>query len=766
MAPLNRFLLLLLAVPLLPACGTSQAAERGPKEIFRLDLEARPKTPIAEKPALVREWSGPDLRDLKPNRGSQVDYAKGELHLGADVRRLDLLTEDCGAFDRVVLEVRAKGGRVKLRFENEKGKQVAVSDGATDLPHVASRFQTVMIEVPSVLPHSEEVHAVVLQLAGCPEPPVIRSLRLLHSEPERWLPPAETPALVMMKTDGRLAMGLSSRMPLETTLTEEESRGALAFACGIPAYLEREGVRAKLVVTLADRDHADAWIERFDIPVGEWSSQTYWPPEEAQGRELELRFSIETRGTSSDGDDLVTCALSRPIVEGVSLHPSTVLLITSDTHRGDHIGMAPEHLAKTPFLDSLAARGVLFDDCQSEGNNTNPTHISIMTGLPIRDHGVIGNDASVGEGVTTLAERFAQSGYQTFAAVSAIHLTWSGCEQGFDRLSAPRGLQHDSRETIAVLDRWLEDSPHRSLFIWLHSFDPHTPYTPPDSFERMYWNEKKLRGPKPEGEHPSWGKDIEDLREVIARYKGEISYFDTQLEKLFEDWPRLNDATLAFIGDHGENMIHPTEKWSWSHRGLSRDTLHVPLLLTWPGAPEAVRVSRPVQQHDVGRTLLDLAGLPEVEFPGRNLVLLSRENPEEVGDIPLFAVGANALFASVRRGPWLLVQGLYTDKRIKGKRVPLHLVKLYDITKDPGCRNDLAPQNHELACEMRTLLVRWLEEADVEGWNKDGLRGDSETRKKLASLGYSSSSALPSDNPWINPTCTCEFCTRFPLIDD
>jgi arylsulfatase A-like enzyme len=749
----------LLALSCLAACGGSGSVDPESVRLVRVDLHPASPTEVASPPVEIRRWEGASLEELRPNRGSTVELVENALVLGEDTKRLTLSGLEGTEFDRVGLAITARGGRMKLGFSNARGVRIAQTPDSQDLPRNGRQEVTVVVDAQFLRPHAGSVDTIQLQFSACPKPPKITSVFLLRAEPESWLPSPDHPQQVMLGKDGRLASALSTRMALTASLTADETGGGLSFAFGIPPFLRRHAEGAELLLTVADRQNGRMWRERYDIPVGEWSSQTFWPPRDVTGSELELRFELR----SPSAGEVVTCALSQPILEGNKKQPSTVLLITSDTHRADHMGMAPSSLAKTPFLDGLARRGVLFDDCQAEGNNTNPTHVSIMTGVSVRDHGIIGNDTSVGRGIETLTECFAKEGYQTFAALSATHLVWSGCEQGFDRVSYPTLPQHDSKETLKVLSSWLDESKHRQLFVWLHSFDPHAPYSPPAPWDKMYVRE--FEGPKPEGSRPKWASEVDDLREVIARYQGEVTYFDSQLQALFHDHPRLDDAVIAMVGDHGENFIHPEENWSWSHHGLSKNTLHVPLLFTWPGAPAAERVSRPVQQRDLGRTLLDIAGLGRVEFPGDNLLALAMEDPEEVGELPRFAIAGNAYSASVRRGNWMLVQGLYMKAREEGKRKSSHEVALYDTDKDPGCLVNLANENHELVCTLRTEVVRWLQEARIGTWGVGESIRDSASLKDLESLGYVATVALPDNNPWIDPSCDCEHCAAHPLVD-
>ena len=764
-----RLLLTSLLFLGLGACGGSSKQEAyAESSLTRLATTATGATDINLEKQVVAEWSGRKLLQFDANRGGSVKFEDGRLKVSPKTSRLTLgKLPAVGPFDQILIQLRGAGGRLHVSLLGSKGKELIRTRDTTDLPRNARRKSSVvLVEFAQARPFTVNANALALIIAkpgkeGSPErrgymAPEIESIHLLRSEPEAWLPAPDEPELFPIGIDERRCVGLTARRPLKVTIPEDLSDAGLNLAFGVPEFLRTKVKQLKLKLTIADRARADVWEQSFDVPVGEWSEVTYWPHADAHGRDLEVTFSL------NDDVETAACAFAVPSVARLESDPKTVLLVTSDTHRGDQLGLLGKGRTRTPFLDKIAERGYLFLDCNSEANNTNPTHVSIFTGVPVRDHGVIGNDTPVTEAAVTLAEAFRDGGYHTYAATSAVHLGWSGCTQGFDRFSAPIAPQHDSKTTIAMLSKWLEHADERSVFLWLHSFDPHAPYTPPGQYRNMYWKEPK--GDAPDVEPPSWAAGVDDVRKLIAQYRGEVTYFDAALEMLFRDHPRLDQGVIAIIGDHGENMIHPRDNWGFSHRGLSMDTLHVPLLLTFPGASTAVRVDRPVRQRDLGRTMLDVAGLAGIEFPGENLLTQAQEDPDEAGDLTRFAIAGNAFFASVRKQDWLLVQGLYTDERDGRLRVKLHTVALYDLGKDPSCLEDLAADNHELACSLRTELVAWLTEADLMGWATGDTKQDAATLAHLASLGYSASTALDEDNPWIDPDCACEHCAAFPLV--
>jgi arylsulfatase A-like enzyme len=232
-------------------------------------------------------------------------------------------------------------------------------------------------------------------------------------------------------------------------------------------------------------------------------------------------------------------------------------------------------------------------------------------------------------------------------------------------------------------------------------------------------------------------------------YRGEISYLDSQLKKLLE-LERVRQGIVAFTADHGENLGHHGD-W-WNHGGLYPSTLHVPLILRWPGAPGGTRLDRAVQNEDLGRTLLDLSGLEATPFPGTSLLAAASEGR------PRFAIASGKLQASVTLGPHHLIMTLRRHRLFSGAGPlrELHQLELFDLERDPLCERDLVTEEPETAARLRALLVDWLIDAPSAGWAETGRSLDDEMRQSLAELGYTV--GAEDDEELFDPDCACERC--------
>ncbi len=311
------------------------------------------------------------------------------------------------------------------------------------------------------------------------------------------------------------------------------------------------------------------------------------------------------------GAGLVAVAVA--LLGGCAPPRPNFLLVTLDTTRADAIGAWSGRAGVTPHLDALAGEAVRFDRAYSVTPLTIPAHSSIMTGLYPPRHGVRDNgDYFLGDDADTLAERLAGSGYRTAAAVAAEVTShhW-GFAQGFDAFFDDMGAtQRDrwrvSRPGGAVVDDalgWLGGQPADApWFLWVHLFDAHAPYEPPEPYAARFPGDP---------------------------YRGEVAYADSQVGRLLDALAARADydhTWIVVVADHGEGLGEHGEA---THGVLLYDpTVHVPLIVRPPGGRAAV-VSTPTSLVDLVPTLLTLAGLPASGLDGRNLVPQLRGDPPD-----------------------------------------------------------------------------------------------------------------------------------------
>lgn len=571
--------------------------------------------------------------------------------------------------------------------------------------------------------------------------------------------PTQTGELVLIGNTTHRAVGLSSHHPLESTF-EATPHSRLAFSFGVPLELRHSDRAPELHLRVAASGQ-EPLTKSFPIDIeGDGSGwQTGTLDLGARSGLLTAHFSLEGPKNTE-----TLCALGELSLQQLGESPPTVLLITSDTHRSDYVGFSNSGVeVRTPILDALAKKGLVFEDCATSTNVTNPSHVALMTGTSVAQTALVGNDTPLAEIAPTLAEAFRDGGFATWAALSANHLghSKSGLGQGFERMSTPTAFQRNSPQTIAEFTRWLPDAKGQPLFLWLHLFDVHAPYAPPDDWKNMYYPE----GADPYDESlpvlpnyasPKWDRQVRDLAYFEALYRSEISFQDDQLGTLL-DHPRLQNALLAFTSDHGESL--GDHEICWDHRELYPNTLMVPLLLhgpNVPSSPEGLRSTQSVRQIDLGRTLLDLAGLYGEPFPGTNLLDPTNDHPVR------YSLSANGTSAAIMLEDWFLALHLKAHKVHSDSEItPIHSVELYDLKADPNCLTNQATTNHAKAKELRQRVIHWLTTTEQKGWTVTRNYQDLAALEQLTALGYTTTAPHRGERTWFRPDCTCEHCTPF-----
>ncbi|MEM7202119.1 MAG: sulfatase [Planctomycetota bacterium] len=572
----------------------------------------------------------------------------------------------------------------------------------------------------------------------------LHALALIDRPPESLLPDPHGDAQpISAGGDVLRGWGLSSRVPLAAPL--EGGRGALVFSYAVPARVVVPD-DAELVVTLRAED-GEATATRLALPA-----ESGWHTAHAAIGDLALtsaQFHLE-----SAAGTVAACAIADVVLvpDPDAAAPPTVILISTDTHRGDHLGRAKDGVpVDTPVLDDLADRGALFERCFTWTNVTNPSHIALMTGRHPRDVGVLNNHQRLANAAETLAESFRERGYTTWASVSAFHLaTISGLHQGFDRLSGPERGQRRAAPTVDHALGWRAARAGRPLFLWLHVFDAHWPYDPPEEFTPPL---PTVAEPLPEPLRADLEDALHDVGVVRAKYRGEVAYLDRHIGRLLAELGGA-EPWIAFVGDHGESF--GAHGYYYTHAGLYPQTLHVPLIVAGPGVAPGERVERLVPQADVGRTLLDLAGLSSAPFPGTNL--LDRAAVEGT-DAPLFALHSHGTSASVTKDGYHLVlhlEGRPAQRSELEARVR-HAVELYHLATDPDCAQNVVAEELERARTLRRTLLRWLESAQDLGW-ADAQDLDADSLRRLQALGYTGDGPAAAEL-W-RPD-RCEWCQRF-----
>ncbi len=406
-----------------------------------------------------------------------------------------------------------------------------------------------------------------------------------------------------------------------------------------------------------------------------------------------------------------------------------VVLISIDTLRSDHLPAYGYKGVATPNIDRLRADSILYRRAYSHIPLTLPSHSSILTGMLPNDNGVRDNVGfRLSDSIPTLPELLEKNGYVTGGAVSAFVLRReTGIARGFDFFDdevEPLGnsdetaigrVQRNGRETLHVLEKWLDGNSQKPFFAFLHLYEPHTPYTPPEPYLSRYRN----------------------------RYDGEIAFADAIVGE-FLDYLKQHDlydkALIVLLSDHGEGLNDHGEQEHGIF--LYREALQVPLILKLPkNAKAGTTVDWPVQLVDVFPTIAERTATPlpsDRRRTGESLLAVGKDRPQRLiyseTFYPKFHFGWSDLHS--------LIAG--NDHYIRAPQP-----ELYDLAADPAEKHNGIEQNRRAYVRLRQAIEPFVREAPAPS------SIDSEDAAKLAALGYVGSTvSVPAGTVLPDPKTT------------
>lgn len=405
-----------------------------------------------------------------------------------------------------------------------------------------------------------------------------------------------------------------------------------------------------------------------------------------------------------------------------------ILLVGLDTLRADELGAWGRNPSFTPNLDRFAEQSDVWLDAYTVFNSTNPSFVSMMTGLYGKSHGVYDLKTPLPRSHTTLAEHLSGAGYDTFAVISASHLGDhnSGLGQGFGRVV--RATEHHAAELAVdtTLDWIARRQGRRPFFAWLHLFDPHTPHTPPQPYALGFrpasalgldpvraWIPFRQTGPRTFVEPVLGGQ--RDL------YDGEVAYLDRQIGRLtgfLESRGFLDNTVLVVVADHGESLGE--HGVLFRHVGLHDVVTHVPLMIRWPNR-QGRRIEGLVQTIDLFPTILKAAGVAVPSQDGRDLSGPARR--------AVFAEHSDRFGAMVRTRDHKYVWSQGLPKLFPDGPY------LFDLKADPGETQNLAGRGMAIERELADLLRQWQEDRRDHPKTLPREQTDEE-KARLKALGY------------------------------
>jgi len=407
-----------------------------------------------------------------------------------------------------------------------------------------------------------------------------------------------------------------------------------------------------------------------------------------------------------------------------------VVLITLDTVRADHMGFLGSPRGLTPNLDAMARQSLVFTRAYAQAPLTTASHATILTGTYPQFHKVNDFDVPLARDLPYAPDIFRRHGYKTAAFVGSIILDPGarfalGFDRGFDTYDAAfhrrragedryRTIERRADEVVAHAVAWLNKHPKGPFFLWVHLYDAHDPYDPPEPYRTRY---------------------------ASTPYEGEIAYVDSAVSKLLNHLRArglYEDAVIAVMADHGECL--------GSHGEISHgvflydETIRVPLVLRIPeGRSQGKRIESSVELTDVLPTILQASGIPVPhEVQGISLLPIIKSTLSGKGtSVSSAEPTAYAESDYPRRAfGWSSVRALRTGKYLF---VSAPKNEVYDLSIDPEAKHDVSSTSTAVTASLARRLDTFRTKTSSSRQALSvGL--DSEQKEKLSALGY-----VPSD---------------------
>jgi len=459
-------------------------------------------------------------------------------------------------------------------------------------------------------------------------------------------------------------------------------------------------------------------------------------PIEGGARRATIAFDL--RFTDRDGRPLpipagLSLGVGEPVVHDLDAYGRArgVLLVSIDTVRRDHVGAYGYARPTTPRFDALARAGVLFDDAVSTSSWTLPAHLSMLTGVDPGRHGGVDMRHGFNRSVPTVPALLRAAGFATRAVTSHLYVSSVyGVDDGFEHLDF-----RQDRKATEVADRGtslLDRVGDRPFFVFLHLYDPHWHYDPPDWARRLF--ESAYAG-SVTGNWQDFSRRTRatvsdaDLAHLLALYDGEIRYADTETGRVLDHLAArgLDRSTLVVItSDHGEEFL---DHGSWEHqKTLYEEVVRVPLALRGPGlAPRHERAQTSVL--DIAPTILAWAGVPAPSSIGGRSLLAPLAEREAYGETDQTVDGTHKLFLRGGASRWKAILSLSGDAaEVRGE-------EWYDLSSDPAERKSVAPAQAVADPIRQRALERWRADRGAGGAAHPVCLSP-EQQERLRALGY------------------------------
>ena len=535
-------------------------------------------------------------------------------------------------------------------------------------------------------------------------------------------------------TDAKLTVGLAALLPDRQPGLAERAAEEVDFE----VVVEQDGQQ----VTVLDRrlNVGRGWSD-VSVSLARWSGQ-------------DVSLSLKT---NSEHPGAVALWGSPTIYQPVA-DPPIMILYLIDALAAKHCSLYGYERPTTPRLDALAERGVWFAHMYTNSPVTVTSVPDTQLSMPTERHGVYHSSIRAPLELVTIADALSAAGFATASFITNANAgVRQGMDQGFDQFF-PKTLFHWHEKTAldrsvpieTVLD-WFEKRRDRPAFVYIHTCEPHAPYSPPAGFKGRFDPDYRgrINGTLDGRTGFFAARTARDIEHVRALYDEECLYADARLGRFLDRLGTagfLDRVNVFVIADHGEEL---QEHGHWGHGlGLYNEVLRVPLVATGPLITARGRQGLQANLYDIMPTILDLFDVPQpYQLSGTSLRTLMQD---DAGEPPAELSPERTTFTSHHR---YCGRGQIEYAVIEARRWKLHYrymlrdkpaypkparFELYDLKNDPNERHDLIDERPDVARRLMCKLVAYAREQHPydTGLSEGGLDFDADQLQELIDLGY------------------------------
>jgi len=625
--------------------------------------------------------------------------------------------ETCNEF-RVTMRV-SGGSRATLTWTGSLEPEYAKNPGVSIPILPDSEFHTYVFPLTQLVSDTwwGEVHRLTLFPSDVAAAADIKQAELAA------VPPLQVPSVTIANVTHPALFGTQSpwhvQVPADATLE-------FHIGLGERAWRESASDGVRFTATLKDakgttKSLLDCVLDPCQEPAHRAWIRAAYDLGEFAGQAVDITFSVDNRADAK-GD---YAFWGNPMVytseKTAELCP--IILISCDTLRADRLSCSGYGRSTTPHLDALAKEAVLFENVYTPEPWTLSAHMTMLTGLHPKNHGVNGN-ANLADSVPTLASLLTEGGYATagFTGHRWWLLPWRGFARGFDAYDVSADFRN-AFQTIAIAEDWVRER-RSPFFLFLHNYDIHSRssgdpahlYDPPDPQYRFF--SKDIR-PTPDYQRPGMQTPQftsflaanndglltitpEEREHLAACYDDCVRYVDDALGDLF-NWLREQDlydrALIIVTADHGEAL---GEHGAYMHHDVYNESCQIPLLIKFPGGKfGGRRVKGLLELADVTPTVLEVAGIARpASLDGHSLCPLLVGAREPVSETYIQRLS----FTSVRT-----LEATYIENFRTGKR------ELYNLREDPAEAHNAIDSAPAVADSLKSRLDHFFEPS--AGWH-------------------------------------------------